>query len=220
MAQLFHQETTLITGASSGIGYACTLEAIKTGLKVVTVSRNTEKLKSLNNKNLQIISADISTQDGRQKVAENLSGNINYVIHNAAYLETPIAFENIQLKDFRKSIATNAEPIIFLTQKLLPLLVNSDKPSRILCISSGAAQKAIAGIGGYCISKAAGLMASEYLKQELAEKNILVNSYFPGVVDTQMQKTLRNSKPEVFPFAEEFKRLKKQNRLRSPKIVA
>ena len=83
----------LITGASSGIGYACTLEAIKTGLKVVTVSRNTEKLKSLNNKNLQIISADISTQDGRQKVAENLSGNINYVIHNAAYLETPIAFE-------------------------------------------------------------------------------------------------------------------------------
>lgn len=63
-------------------------------------------------------------------------------------------------------------------------------------------------------------MASEYLKQELAEKNILVNCYFPGVVDTEMQKTLRNSKSEVFPFAEEFKKLKKENRLSSPKIVA
>lgn len=216
------KRTVLITGAGSGIGKACVFRAMKLGLNIIATSKTSEKLELIKSElpSVTIIPADISSESGRKNIANSLNTEINFVIHSAAYLQQPCNIENLNLNDYRKSLATNAEPLIFLTQKLLAFLSSKQKQTRVICISSGAAKTAIPGIGSYCISKAAAWMATEYLKAELYKKNILVNNYFPGVVDTPMQTILRNSDKSVFPYSKKFKDMYENHQLASPENIA
>ncbi len=216
------KKTILITGASTGIGAACAKLAAKMQLNVIATARRRSHLQSLHDAhpNIQPIVADIATETGRNIIAQSINQPINFLLHNAAILDTPQELVNLDLLDFRNNFVTNVEPIIFLTQALIPHFNTSQHNGRILSLSSGAAKQAIAGLGNYCISKAAALMANQVLKVELPKHDILVNDYFPGVVDTNMQHTLRNSQSEIFPFAENFKELKLQGKLSKPQQVA
>jgi benzil reductase ((S)-benzoin forming) len=216
------RKTILITGASSGIGKACVECAVANNLQVIATARNLKILDELRHKspNVQSIVADISIESGRNKISQSVNQPIDYCLHNAALLYPPQSFEELLLENLRNTIATNVEPIIFLTQGLLPYLKQSSIHPRILSISSGAAKTAIVGIGNYCISKAAALMANQVLKAELSKDKILVNDYFPGVVNTSMQKTLRSSTVEIFPYSEQFKELKRNNQLANPDDIA
>ena len=213
------KKTILITGASSGIGKSCAQIAVKHDLSVIATARNSESLEQLliMHQSIKIIVADISTETGREKIFDSIHKPIDFILHNAALLQTPQKLVDLRLKDFRLNLATNAEPIIFLTQMLLKKL---NLNARILSVSSGAAQQAIAGLGHYCISKAAALMATEILKVELQKSNILVNNFFPGVVDTRMQKTLRKAPREVFPFVDTFQNYKKDDKLSAANEIA
>lgn len=212
-------KTLLITGASSGIGAACVKQAAQLNLNVIATARNENKLQLLQRQfnSLQIIVADIATETGRTIIDQSIKIPIDYLLHNAAVLDKPQKFIDLTLTDFRNNLQTNAEPIFFLTQKLIPKF---NPNSRILSLSSGAAKQAIAGLGNYCISKAAALMASQILKIELQKHDLLVNDYFPGVVDTGMQKTLRSSNTDIFPFSDDFIKMKNDKQLNSPTKVA
>ena len=212
-------KTILITGASSGIGEACVQQASQLQLNVIATARSQNKLQLLQQQfnHIQIIVADIATETGRTIIDQSIKTPIDYLLHNAAVLDKPQKFIDLTLTDFRNNLQTNVEPIFFLTQKLIPKF---NPNSRILSLSSGAAKQAIAGLGNYCVSKAAALMASQMLKVELQKHGILVNDYFPGVVDTQMQKILRSSTTEIFPYSDEFKKMKTDNQLNPPSEVA
>lgn len=212
-------KTILITGASSGIGAACVAQASQLNLNIIATARSENKLQQLSDyyPNLQTIIADIATEKGRDKIALSIKQPINFLLHNAAVLDKPQKFADLTLTDFRNNIQTNAEPLFFLTQKLIPKFTAH---TRILSMSSGAANQAIAGLGNYCVSKAAALMASQILKVELAKHDILVNDYFPGVVDTGMQKTLRSSNTETFPYSDDFIKMKSEKQLNDPLAVA
>ena len=216
------KKTILITGASSGIGAACVKQAASKNLNIIATARSKNTLQQLQKQyaNVQIIVADIATDTGRNMIADAIKTPVDFLLHNAAILDSPQGLAEISLSDFRNHIVTNVEPIIFLTQKLISHLTSTTNSARILSVSSGAAKQAIAGIGNYCISKAAALMANEVLKVELQKYAVLVNDYFPGVVDTNMQKTLRTAKPSTFPYASEFNNLKQQGRLSEPLNVA
>lgn len=215
-------KTILITGASSGIGAACVEQAAAKNLNIIATARNSKALMALQNKfnSVQIITADISTEAGRAKIIKQVEQPINFLFHNAANLDKPEKFTDIALFDFQKNMATNVEPIIFLTQGLLKNLRLKDGKSRILCVTSRAAINAYQGINNYCTSKAAALMACQMLSVELAQYGILVNNYSPGVVDTAMQKTLRSSKADIFSYTDDFIKLKTDNKLAQPSDVA
>ncbi len=210
----------LITGASSGIGKSCAILAAQHGLEVIATARNKNKLQQLQaqHKNIRIIVADIASEKGQNDIAQNIKKPLNFLLHNAALLQKPQSFSELKRQDFIKHIATNVEPIIFLTQKLIDKMPPSQ--AHIICVSTAAAQNAIAGLGHYCISKAAALMATELLKNELLIHQIKVENFFPGVVDTTMQKTLRDADDTVFPYAQNFRDLKYNNELASPQDVA
>lgn len=215
-------KTLLITGASSGIGLACASKAADQSLKVFATARSQNKLLKLQSRypTITIIIADIATKEGRTKIVNAIDQPINYLLHNAALLIPPEPFMQLQLNEFQQHMATNVEPILFLTQELLMTQKLMNNASRIMHVSTGAAQQAIKGMGHYCVSKSAALMASQMLKAELNECGILVNDYFPGVVDTAMQKTLRNAQDEVFPYSSTFNDYKKNNQLAKPDDIA
>ena len=216
------KKTILITGASSGIGEAVAKNAARLKLNVIATARRKNHLQKLVSKypNIQLIVADVSTELGRDTIVQAINTPIDYLLHNAAMLDLPQKLTELTVHDFRKNIYTNAEPIIFLTKKLIPYLKDSTERSRILSMSSGAAKQAIAGLGNYCISKAAALMANQILKLEMPRHGVIVNDFFPGTVNTTMQKTLRSSNSDIFPYSDEFKKLKTDNQLNDPEKVA
>jgi NAD(P)-dependent dehydrogenase (short-subunit alcohol dehydrogenase family) len=100
---------------------------------------------------------------------------------------------------FEETLQTNAVAPLFLTQALLPALRAG---SRVLHISSGAAQRPFPSWGAYCASKAALHMLYGVLAAELGASGVAFGSVRPGVVDTPMQDRIREEGAGVPAFTD------------------
>ena len=213
----------VITGAGSGIGQALAWQlALEHHITVLAIGRRKTSLKETAQKvpqYIQFITADVSNPQDRIKILNRLSEQghtVRFLVHNAAVLEPVKPLLQLSLNEWRTHQAINVEAPLFLTQTLLSKMQNT----RILHISSGAAHSAYVGWGAYCTSKAALYMIYRILRQELAEKDILIGSARPGVVDTPMQNRVRRANKIVFPALEKFKSLKEEDKLYQPQQVA
>lgn len=215
-------ELTIITGAGTGIGKALAIElAAKNEMEVLITGRRKAPLKvtaDINPAKIKFCPADVGTESGRKKIVNQIGDNVTvkFLIHNAAVLTPVKSIKNIKLEEWRKHQAINVEGPLFLTQSLIKKM----NQSRILHISSGAAHRALAGWAAYCTSKAALFMLYQVLNTELKQKNILVGSVRPGVVNTPMQTILRQSDPKAFPDLPLFNQYKDEGKLIPGKMVA
>lgn len=122
-------------------------------------------------------------------------------------------------KDILNSLQINT----FVPMAISNFLLNQfeSKKISIINISSGAALKPIDGWGLYCSTKAANKMFFDTLNiQEEKNKRINVVNIDPGVIDSDMQKTIRSVAETVFPRKEDFVNLKINDKLLSPEIAA
>ena len=94
-----------------------------------------------------------------------------------------------------------------------------DLNKTIINISSGAANKSIPSWSTYCATKSALDRFTDTISKEDIP-NLNVYSVHPGVVDTDMQKNIRESKQEHFPLKEKFVEYYEKNQLENPQIVA
>ena len=210
----------LITGGGTGIGRALAERFAKKGWLVTIVGRRLNLLQEVAQENpdkITFISADVGKIQDRQKIVNEAKGTLDFLVHNAAVLGPvgPILDQNPE--NWRTHMATNVEGPLFLTQALLPNLVQN---SRVIHISSGAAHQGIPGWGMYCTSKAALYMLGQLLKDELAQRNIWFGSVRPGIVDTPMQEEIRTLDPENFPRVEQFRQYKATGALVTSELVA
>jgi NAD(P)-dependent dehydrogenase (short-subunit alcohol dehydrogenase family) len=166
---------------------------------------------------ISIISADVGSIQDRQKIVSEAKGTLDLLVHNAAVLGPVGPILDQSPEDWKSHMATNVEGPLFLTQGLLPNLVEN---SRVVNISSGAAHQGIPGWGMYCTSKAALFMLGQLLKDELAQRNIWFGSVRPGIVDTPMQAEIRALEPENFPMVEQFRQYKATGALVTSELVA
>lgn len=214
-------KVSLITGGSSGIGRALALVLAEKGMQVYIVGRHQERLLEVRTHNpnkIHPIVADITTNSGRESITHLLvQTQLDYLIHNAAIIGPLTTLNKITIDEWRQCFSTNVEAPLFLTQKLL---TNLKKGSRILHLSSGLAHHSLPGVGAYACSKAALHMLYLTWKEELSAHGILVGSIMPGVVDTEMQSTLRQSNNDTFPSAHIFQSFASEKKLMSPETVA
>ena len=89
----------------------------------------------------------------------------------------------------------------------------------LLNLSSGASKNALPGWAAYCATKAAVDLLTEALAIEEAP-TLRAHSLAPGVVDTEMQREIRNSSVESFPDVERFRQRHAGGGLRSAAGVA
>lgn len=203
----------LITGCSAGIGHALTVKFLNNNYHVFAVSRNIEPLLRLSNKNITIIKADISKDKDQESIINAVGDKEIYMINNAAY-GSPIKFKNSTNNEIRKHFETN----FFAPLNLVQNLANSNRITRVLNISSGAAEIPLQSLLSYCSSKAAMHHAINCLKLEYPQ--IKFANLRPGMVDTPLQERWRNMDDNDFPNNNFYKIAKQDNKLISVDMVA
>jgi NADP-dependent 3-hydroxy acid dehydrogenase YdfG len=214
-------KTIIITGASSGIGYALAQWLAKSEHQVIAVARSKEALQQLQASypaNIKSVVADITQEEDRFKIKQALQPAQQgiYLVHNAG-VATPCLLENLSEQIWDHHDFVNTKAPLFLTQLLLPHLKNG---GRVLHISTGLAHKPLPGMLAYAMTKAAFYMLKEQCNVELNDQDIAFGSAMPGVVDTPIQTNIRNYDVSEFPAVDLFQGFQKHNELLSPMTAA
>lgn len=181
-------KTILITGASSGIGKSTAILCASLGATCIITGRSQERLNDvlevLDGNGHFTIQADISEQEGTNKICDNCP-NLDGIVHSAGIMQL-LPHRAISLSTFEKLMKVNLYAPFFITQVLI-------KKKKINNASSIAFISSISGsiIGSkgnimYSASKSAVNGMTKVLALELAEKKIRVNSISAGMVKTEM----------------------------------
>lgn len=139
---------------------------------------------------------------------------------NSAGMIDPIGrVGTVALSGLRDAMSVNFQAPAAITSACIRYARPRHAQVHVLNISSGAALRPLPGWGGYCASKAA---IRHFLDVTVSEASVAlsVEHLDPGVLDTQMQATIRSAAPEDFPQVARFVDLKDSGQLKSPLEVA
>lgn len=192
----------VVTGGSSGIGFAIAKAYVREGAEVGIVGSNLDRLESALaslGSGASAISADLATEEGVKTVIDAIAAahrTIDTLVNNAgrAFLAP---FETVERADYEALMALNVTAPYFLTQGLLPHM--RVPGASVINLSSYFADKNIPGrpSSPYSISKGAMDALTKTLAFELGPLGIRVNAIAPGTTQTQMRRnTVENLPPD------------------------
>ena len=118
------------------------------------------------------------------------------------------------------ALATNAAAPLVMADLFCRSFSDDAIPRRIINISSGAAQTAIAGSAVYSMSKAALEMLTRSIAAEYTAPRFRCISLRPGIFETAMQAYMRSRDPAEFPSVGLFRGFKENGLLKDPADVA
>ncbi len=213
----------IVTGVSSGLGLALAHEALKQGACVFGVSRSTP-FEIEASARFQWQQADLSQTGNAKKLIEDalrfLLGQKSQkiiLINNAGSANPMALCGHYPDEVIVRSIALNITAPILLANAFIAQLPEYIAGT-VLSISSGAGRTAYPGWGVYGATKAAVDHFARVLATE--QKTVKSVALAPGVVDTNMQKKIRNTRSEDFPMVARFTQMKKASELSAPEVVA
>lgn len=93
--------------------------------------------------------------------------------------------------EIAKSITVNISSNIIILNNFLNIILENNINASILNISSGIAQNPVAGLGLYGVSKAALDYMALVIKKESPENTLRISTFYPGGMDTDMQRKLQ-----------------------------
>ncbi|MBL8008337.1 MAG: SDR family oxidoreductase [Ignavibacteria bacterium] len=177
------RKIAVITGASKGIGRACSEIFLKNNYTVVNASRT--DINPLKNKNCHFIKTDVSSEKDVKRLFEKVIKEFNRVdvlICNAGFGR----FSNLadsKTEDFDEMFAVNVKGVYLCNRYVLKSMLNK-KSGTIINISSIAGKNGIATASVYSATKHAVMGLSSSLMSEVRKDNIRVVAVCPGSVDT------------------------------------
>ena len=196
--------TVIVTGATSGLGKAASLDLARLGADLILVGRNPDKTAAARdeiaaaagNERVRFELADLSLMAEIRDLAGRLLVNepaIHVLINNAGTLFTERSETG---EGIESTLATNLLGHFLLTNLLIPRLVDS-APSRIVNVASGGMysqrisisnlqndQGEYQGAAAYARTKRGQVILTEMWAERLADKRVTVNSMHPGWADT------------------------------------
>ena len=184
-------KVAIVTGAASGIGRATAVRFAREGANVALVDMNAAGLaeaeaacgetgaKSLV---LERDAADPGVMDALVAETARAFGGIDILVNTIVH-RVRGKFLDITIEEFRRVLEVNVTSYYFLTQKVVPHMIERGGGS-VIHISSQLGFVVIPEYSPYCTSKGAVVNMTRALAFELADRNIRVNSVAPGPTDT------------------------------------
>jgi NADP-dependent 3-hydroxy acid dehydrogenase YdfG len=203
---MIRNKVVIVTGASSGIGYATALELSKAGAKVAAGARRVEKLETLKNEvqkhggEIIVKKLDVTKKedcDSFINLVTKTWNHIDILINNAGIM--PLSFfKNLKISEWEQMIDVNLKGVLYCTAAVIPFMITK-KSGHIVNISSVAGRIVFPAGSVYCATKHAVTAFSEGLRQELSQRyNIKVTCIEPGVVSTELPNTITDKSLESF----------------------
>ena len=180
-------KTILVTGASSGIGRGIAIACAGMGAQLILTGRNItrlqETLASLEGEGHSYIAADLTDAKERTALVEQLPA-LHGVVHCAG-VGSRVPCKMLTQEDIDHVLKPNTEAPMLLQAELLSEK-KLQKGASVVIIASAAANMPVAGNAVYSASKAAMVAYAKCLAQELAPRQIRVNSISPTMVWTDL----------------------------------
>jgi NADP-dependent 3-hydroxy acid dehydrogenase YdfG len=195
---VLNNKVAIITGASSGIGYATSLTLSKAGIRVAVGARRTERLQELekqiikNNGEILVQKTDVTRKSDCDSLVNTIVerwGKVDILINNAGLM--PLSyFKNGKVEEWEQMIDVNIKGVLYCTSAVVPYMLEK-KSGHIINISSVAGRIVFAGGSVYCATKHAIAALSEGLRKELSPTyNIRVTCIEPGAVETELLESI------------------------------
>jgi NADP-dependent 3-hydroxy acid dehydrogenase YdfG len=205
-----NNKVAIVTGASSGIGYATSLALSKAGIRVAVGARRMDRLQELEK---QIVKngneweeifiqrkLDVTSKSDCDSFVDAVVrkwGRVDILINNAGLM--PLSyFKNCKVKEWEQMIDVNIKGVLYCTSAIVPYMIDK-KSGHIVNISSVGGRIVFAGGSIYCATKHAITALSEGLRKELSpEYNIRVTCIEPGAVSTELLETITDESMSKF----------------------
>lgn len=204
-------KVALVTGSSQGIGQQIVLRLAQAGADVVINYRShpegaeetLAKVQEINgschmaqcsNAQGHTIQADLgSVQEVRQLIAESIEhfGKLDILVNNAG-IEKRAPFWDVTEADYDAVLNVNLKGIFFATQAFVQHLIETNRPGKIINISSVHEDLPFPNFTAYCISKGGIKMLTRNLAVELGSLGITINNVAPGAIETPINTQLLN----------------------------
>ena len=197
-------KVALITGGSTGIGFAAAQQFAKEGASVVIANTNAEKGEAAAQKirdaggEVTFIQTDVSKVEEVKRLLEqavSTYGRLDYAFNNAGVPAMgPISATDEATWD--KTVGVNLKGVYFsMKYEIEQMLKNGG--GAVVNTSSTAGGKGIAGMSAYVASKFGVNGLTKALALEYAEAGIRVNSVMPGPIETPMMDGARQIMPGI-----------------------
>jgi NAD(P)-dependent dehydrogenase (short-subunit alcohol dehydrogenase family) len=191
------QKVAIVTGSSSGIGYATSLMLARKGFYTYASARNIDKSANLQliadaeRLPLKLIKLDVtddsSVNDAVEKIVSE-KGRINVLVNNAGYALFG-AFEDLSIDEMKAQFETNFFGVVRVTQHVLPIMRTKYNGNGVIVnVSSVNGHVAFPVISAYVATKFALEGLSESIAYELEPFGIKVILIEPGAIGSSFMK--------------------------------
>ena len=179
-------KTIIVTGSGKGIGKETSIQAAKSGINVIAISRNTESLENI--KNIIPLNIDITKKKSLNELVNLLKTKkirIDGLINNAGCLiKKP--FSNTDIEIFKKVYEVNVFGLAEITRLLIPFIHNYGHVVNISSMGGVQGSLKFSGLSAYSSSKGAVSILTEMLAEEYKETGPSFNCLAIGAVQTEM----------------------------------
>ena len=184
----------LITGATSGIGYATAKILADNKFDLIITGRRDDRLREIK-KELELfgfskvlkICFDVKNRKQVIKAITELPKewkNVDVLVNNAGLASGFGHIQDGNIEDWEQMIDTNIKGLLYVTKEVLPVMV-SRNTGHIINISSIAGHEVYEYGNVYCASKHAVSALSKSMRIDLLKNNIKVTNISPGMAETE-----------------------------------
>jgi len=179
-------KTALITGGTTGIGFATAKLFLQEGARVAIIGRDAQRVEAADKElgeGVLALRADVGSAPDMVAAAARIKsvfGSLDAVFANAGIAQ-PMQFSDVDARHINDQVDVNFKGVIHTVQSMLPLLNN---PSSIVLTGTTLAEQGIAGMSVYSATKAAVRSLARTLSTELAPRGVRVNVISPGLIET------------------------------------
>ena len=189
-----HGKVVFVTGASSGIGRACSRAFAREGARLLIAARRLARLQELaaelearHGTQVHCVQLDVRDAALVARVLGSLPAawrEIDILLNNAGLSRGLAPLQEGSLEDWDEMLDTNVKGLLYVTRQVVPGMLERQR-GHVINIGSIAGRDVYAKGGVYCASKFAVRALTQGLRLDLHGTPVRVSTVDPGLVQTE-----------------------------------